>query len=69
GTDAIKTFSSVSDLPFTVMGGIKLKHVPDLTALNAGRIAVVTALTQAEDIEKETRRWTQAITIGYRRIP
>ncbi len=65
GTDAIKTFSSVSDLPFTVMGGIKLKHIPELTALNAGRIAVVTALTKAEDIEKETRRWIQAITIGY----
>lgn len=64
GTDAIKTFCSVSDLPFTVMGGIKLKHVPQLTALNARRIAVVTALSQAEDIEKETRRWTQAITKG-----
>ena len=62
GTDAIKTFSSVSDLPFTVMGGIKLEHVPKLTALTARRIAVVTALTQAEDIEKETRLWVEAIT-------
>lgn len=61
GVEGVKSFSSRSDLPFTVMGGIKLGHVKDLIAVGAGRIAVVTALTRAIDIEKETRRWIKAI--------
>ena len=43
------------------MGGIKLDHVPILKALGAQRLAVVTALTKAEDITKETQRWIKAI--------
>ncbi len=61
GPEAIATYSSESDLPFTVMGGIKLNHVPQLIQAGARRIAVVTALTQAEDIEGETKRWVDAI--------
>ena len=61
GDAAIPAFSAASGLPFTVMGGIKLEHVPRLTALGASRIAVVTALTRAENIEEETRRWIAAI--------
>lgn len=64
GEEAIPAFSAASDLPFTVMGGIKLEHVPRLTALGASRLAVVTALTQAENIEQETRRWIAAIDRG-----
>jgi len=64
GEEAIAAFSAESDLPFTVMGGIKLEHVPRLTALGASRIAVVTALTQAENIEQETSRWIAAINKG-----
>jgi thiamine-phosphate pyrophosphorylase len=61
GPDAIKTFTALCDLPFTVMGGVKLHHVQDLLARGARRIAVVTALTQAKDIAAETRRWIEAI--------
>ena len=61
GPDAIETFTSFCDLPFTVMGGVKLEHVGELAARGARRIAVVTALTQAEDIAGETRRWIEAI--------
>ena len=62
GPEAITSFSSRSELPFTVMGGIKLDHVPLLTGLGAKRIAVVTALTQASNITEETRRWVDAIS-------
>ena len=62
GADAISTFAALSDLPFTVMGGIKLHHVRELVARGARRIAVVTALTEAEDIGMETRRWVEEIT-------
>jgi thiamine-phosphate pyrophosphorylase len=61
GPDAIGTFAPLCDLPFTIMGGIKLEHVPELAARHVRRIAVVTALTQAEDIAAETRRWIAAI--------
>ena len=65
GLDAIETFVSLCDLPFTVMGGIKLIHVRELVARGAHRIAVVTALTQAEDIAAETRCWIEEI-VRYR---
>lgn len=61
GAQAIKKFSAVSTLPFTVMGGIKFGHLKELLALGARRIAVVTALTEADDIEAETRKWLSAI--------
>jgi thiamine-phosphate pyrophosphorylase len=61
GSEAIELFSSLCDLPFTVMGGVKLKHVQDIVARGARHIAVVTALTQAKDIAAETGRWIKAI--------
>lgn len=64
GPVAIERFSSHLSIPFSVMGGIKLEHVPELIAKGAKRIAVVTALTQAPDIASETSRWIRAITEG-----
>ena len=61
GPDAIESFSSLCDLPFTVMGGVKWQHIPEVVTKGACRIAVVTALTQAEDIAAETRRWIDEI--------
>jgi len=62
GPAAIPKFSALSPLPFTVMGGIKKEHIPELTAMGARRLAVVTALTGADDIAAETRTWLAAIT-------
>jgi len=61
GPDVIEKFASLCDLPYTVMGGIKINHVRELVARGAQRFAVVTALTQAEDIAAETRRWVEEI--------
>ncbi|OGQ95268.1 MAG: thiamine-phosphate diphosphorylase [Deltaproteobacteria bacterium RIFOXYD12_FULL_57_12] len=61
GLEAVARFAACSALPFTVMGGIKLEHVPELTAIGVRRIAVVTALTKAVDIGAETRRWIAAL--------
>ncbi len=66
GPESIAEYSACSDLPFTVMGGIKLHHVEELTRLDARRIAMVTALTQADDIEAETRKWIKEIQKGIR---
>jgi len=64
GPDAIEQFSSLCDLPFTVMGGVKRNHVPELVRRGARRIAVVTALTQADDIAEETRCWIKEIRLA-----
>lgn len=61
GAVGIERFSKLSTLPYTVMGGIKLGHVEQLTMHGAQRIAVVTALTQAKDICAETRKWIKEI--------
>lgn len=66
GPEAIGRFSAGLAAPFTVMGGIKLEHVPQLVALGARRIALVTALSQAPDIAAETARWQQAIAMARR---
>jgi len=61
GTKAIPRFAARSPLPFTVMGGIKFNHLPELAAAGASRIAVVTALTQAPDIAAAAREWIAAL--------
>jgi len=64
GPAAVKRYSSLCDLPFTVMGGIKLEHVDELVRAGARRIAVVTAITRAEDMAGETARWIETIRHG-----
>lgn len=66
GADAVKLFSAHCSLPFTVMGGIKLNHLDDLLAAEVKRIAVVTAISQADDIATETRIWQDRITAARR---
>ena len=66
GVDAVKPFSSHCSLPFTVMGGIKLNHLDDLLAADIKRIAVVTAISQADDMAAETQVWQQRITTARR---
>lgn len=61
GAEAVKPFSSHCSLPFTVMGGIKLDHLEGLLAVGIERIAVVTAISQADDITSETKYWQQRI--------
>ncbi|MCL7488039.1 MAG: thiamine phosphate synthase [Desulfobulbaceae bacterium] len=68
GPDAIGLFSSYLTIPFTVMGGIKLDHVPELRARGVRRIALVTALTQAPHIAAETERWIQAMNETYKGV-
>ncbi|MFO7760031.1 MAG: thiamine phosphate synthase [Desulfobia sp.] len=61
GLEAIRKYSALSGLPFTVMGGIKFGHIPALIEQGARRIAVVTALTLADEIREETSRWLREI--------
>ncbi len=57
GPRAVEQFTKVCPLPYTVMGGIKMVHIPELCAVGARRIAVVTAISKASDIAAETTGW------------
>lgn len=50
GLTTLKEISAQINIPFTVMGGIKMTHIPELLAHGARRIAMVTEITQAEDV-------------------
>jgi thiamine-phosphate pyrophosphorylase len=62
GAEAISVLSGKCSLPFTVMGGIKFGNIDELVSHGAKRLAVVSALTQANDIKSETAKWVQAIS-------
>ncbi len=53
-------------LPFTVMGGIKKEHLPALRQAGARIIAVVTAVTAADDPELAARELLALIRGGWR---
>jgi thiamine-phosphate pyrophosphorylase len=56
GLDAIKEISPSLHIPFTVMGGIKEKHIPELISLGATRIAMVTEITQADNVSEKVKQ-------------
>ncbi|MFA7230523.1 MAG: thiamine phosphate synthase [Victivallaceae bacterium] len=56
GIEAVKNISRQVNIPFTVMGGIKAGHLPELLAIGATHIAMVTEITQAENVKAQTAR-------------
>jgi thiamine-phosphate pyrophosphorylase len=66
GPEIVTTLSRMCPLPFTVMGGIKYQHIDQLVSCGARRIAVVTAITQANDIKEETSRWVRVISASIK---
>ncbi|MCK5849283.1 MAG: thiamine phosphate synthase [Kiritimatiellae bacterium] len=49
GLEGLQRISAVMTVPFTVMGGIKKRHIPDLVMAGARTIAVVSAITAVDD--------------------
>ena len=49
GIEGLKRIAAVSRIPFTVMGGIKREHIPELVCAGAQTIGIVTAVTMAPD--------------------
>lgn len=49
GLDGLARVAAVARVPFTVMGGIKAHHIPDLVRHGARTVALVTAVTAADD--------------------
>lgn len=56
GPERIPAIASLADLPFTVMGGLKENNLDQVLAHGARRIAMVTGITQQDDIEGTVRK-------------
>jgi thiamine-phosphate pyrophosphorylase len=54
GVEGLKRIAAVARIPFTVMGGIKREHIPELVRAGARIIALVTAVTAAPDPRRAT---------------
>jgi len=61
GLDTLKALIPLVRVPFSVMGGIKCSHLAELKVAGAGRIAAVTAFTQAPDPGSEVAKWRAAL--------
>jgi thiamine-phosphate pyrophosphorylase len=56
GFDGLETIARTVRIPFTVMGGIKAEHIPTLVRRGVRTVAVVTAITAADDPAAESTR-------------
>ncbi|MDP6490808.1 MAG: thiamine phosphate synthase [Kiritimatiellia bacterium] len=61
GLDGLREVAATVTVPFTVMGGIKQDHIPQLIEAGAETIALVTAVTEAADVEGASRDLLSAI--------
>ena len=61
GIEGLRRIAPAASIPYTVMGGIKREHIPDLLRAGARTIAVVTAITMADDPESAAREMLAAI--------
>lgn len=64
GPKAIASISPRINLPFTVMGGINATNIGQVISQGAKRIAMVTAITKADDIAETVRLLKEKIRSG-----
>ncbi len=62
GIEGLTRIAPHVSIPFTVMGGIKQTHIPELCAAGASTIALVTAVTAAPNPEQAARELLEEIT-------
>jgi thiamine-phosphate pyrophosphorylase len=55
GPEAITRISAMIEIPFTVMGGITVSNIDQVIAAGARKIAMVTAITQADNISETVK--------------
>ena len=61
GPESVKTISQKISIPFTVMGGINASNLDSVLARGARKIAMVTAITMANDISQTVAEFKQRI--------
>jgi thiamine-phosphate pyrophosphorylase len=66
GLDVVRAIDSAVDLPFVGIGGVTPENAADIVAAGADGVAVISAITAAEDPQAATRGLTDAVADGYR---
>lgn len=66
GVEGLRRVATVARVPFTIMGGIKQSHIPELVQAGARTIALVTAVTAATDPEAAARELMATILASTR---
>ena len=61
GLEKLRSIAAEVHIPFTVMGGIKMHHIPELKAEGVKTITLVTAITMADDPESASRKLVEAM--------
>jgi thiamine-phosphate pyrophosphorylase len=67
GLDAVREIDAAVDTPFVGIGGITPDNAADVVAAGADGVAVISAITGADDPEAATRRLAEAVAEGRRR--
>ncbi|MFV1957110.1 MAG: thiamine phosphate synthase [bacterium] len=61
GPDAVEQIGSKVNIPFTVMGGINSSNISQVISRGARKVAMVTAITQAEDVTEAVKQFRKVI--------
>jgi thiamine-phosphate pyrophosphorylase len=61
GLDRVRAIREAVDLPFVGIGGITVENAGDVVAAGADGVAVISAITRADDPAAATRRLNEAV--------
>ncbi|WP_436901611.1 thiamine phosphate synthase [Halovenus halobia] len=64
GLDIVEAIADAVDIPFVGIGGVTPERAPNVAEAGADGVAVITALTEAEDPEQATRKLGEAVQSG-----
>ncbi|WP_302081953.1 thiamine phosphate synthase [Salinibaculum rarum] len=67
GLDRVRAIDAAVDIPFVGIGGITPDNAADVAAAGADGVAVITAITEADDPEGATRDLADAVASGHER--
>lgn len=59
--ETVKVIKEKVDIPFVLIGGIKLDNIDKLKSLNSDGYAIISAILKSENISKEVEKWTLKI--------
>lgn len=67
GLDVVTHIADAVDIPLVGIGGVTPERTPDVVEAGADGVAVITAITEAADPERATRKLGEAVERGRRR--
>lgn len=67
GLDTVEAIADAVEIPFVGIGGVTPERAPDVAAAGADGVAVITAITRADDPAAATRDLASAVTDGKHR--